>query len=135
MTKIKIDTEGFRVLSIFERVTKVNPKDCLIADDSIYFLVDPDKVGLAIGKSGANVKKASQILNKEVRIFEYSSDPSILLKNFIPTAENVEVSGTTVKFTIPQRSRFIVIGKAGKNINMIKEFMERHCGITDLKFR
>ena|SRR3989338_4554118 len=135
MSKIKIDTEGFRVISVFERITSVHPKDCLISENSIYFLIDQDKIGVAIGKNGATAKKISKILGKEVRLFEYSSDPAKLLKNLIPSAENIEVSGDSAKFAIPAKSRYSVIGRGGKNINVIKEFLERHCGITNLKFR
>ena len=135
MSTIKIDTEGFRALSIFERLTKIHPKDCLISEDSVYFLIDGDKIGFAIGKNGSTVKKISKTLGKEVRLFEYSDDPSKLLKNLIPSAENIEISGETAKFIIPAKSRYSVIGRGGKNIKVIKEFLERHCGINNLKFR
>src|SRR3989338_1741550 len=109
MSTIKIDTEGFRALSIFERLTKIHPKDCLISEDSVYFLIDGDKIGFAIGKNGSTVKKISKTLGKEVRLFEYSDDPSKLLKNLIPSAENIEISGETAKFIIPAKSRYSVI--------------------------
>ncbi len=135
MSKIKIDTEGFRILSVFERVAKVHPKDFLVTDDSIYFLVEEGKIGLAVGKGGANAKKASRLLGKDVRLFEYSSEPSKLLKNLVPYAENIEISGNTAKFTVPAKARYSVIGRGGRNIKIVKDFMERHCGVTNLKFR
>ena len=135
MLKIKIDTETFRVISIFERVTRVQPKDCLITDSSIYFLIDKENIGVAIGKNGETAKKISRVLAKEVRLFEYSNDAATLLKNLIPSAESIEIAGSTAKFTIPAKSRYSVIGRAGKNINVVKELMERHCGVTELKFR
>lgn len=135
MSKIKIDTETFRVISIFERVTKVQPKDCLITDSSVYFLIDKENIGVAIGKNGETAKKISRVLAKEVRLFEYSSDPATLLKNLISSAENIEVTGNTAKFTVPSKNRSAIIGRGGKNINVVKELMERHCGVTELKFR
>ncbi len=132
---IKIDTETFRVISVFERVTRVQPKDCLITENAVYFLIDKEKIGVAIGKNGSTAQKISRVLAKEVRLFEYSNDAGTLLKNLIPSAENIDVSGTTVKFTIPAKTRYSVIGRAGKNINVIKELMERHTGVTELKFR
>ena len=51
------------LLGIFERLTKIHPKDCLISEDSVYFLIDGDKIGFAIGKNGSTVKKISKTLN------------------------------------------------------------------------
>ncbi len=132
---IKIDTETFRVISIFERVTKVQPKDCILSENSAYFLVEQDKMPFAIGKSGSTAKKLSRILAKEVRIFQYSSDPATLIKNLIPSAEDIEVSGNSAKLSIPSKNRSMVIGRGGKNINIVKEFLERHCGISQIKFK
>ena len=135
MNKIKIDTETFRIISIFERVTKVHPRDCLIGPDSAYFLIDGKSIGLAIGKNGLNAKKMSRLIAKEIRIFEYSDSPETLIKNLIPQAENIEIAGSSVKLTVPPQKRHSVIGRGGKNINMIKELLDRHCGIKELRIR
>ena len=135
MMKLKIDTETFRIISIFERVARVQPKDCILSENSAYFLIDPDGMPLAIGKQGSTAKKLSRILAKEVRIFQYSSDPSTLIKNLVPSAENIEVSGSSAKLSIPAKDKSAAIGRGGKNINVIKEFLERHCGITEVKIR
>ncbi len=135
MNKIKIDTETFRIISVFERITKVQPKDCLVSPDAIYFLIEDKKIGLAIGKNGVNTKKLSKLLGKEIRLFEYSESPEALVKNLIPSAENIEISGSIVKLTVPSQKRHSVIGRGGKNINMVKELLDRHCGIKELKIR
>jgi len=135
MNKIKIDTETFRIISIFERVTKVHPKDCLVGSDAIYFLVEDKKIGLAIGKNGINTKRLSKLLGKDVRLFEYSESAENLVKNLIPSAENIEISGTSVKLSVPPQKRHSVIGRGGKNINMVKELLDRHYGIKELKIR
>ncbi len=135
MANIKIDTETFRVISIFERVTKVQPRDCILSENSAYFLIDGGKTGLAIGKKGVTAKKLARLISKDVRIFEYSENPETLVKNLIPSAENIEISGPIAKLMVPEKNKPAVIGRGGKNINVVKEFLERHCGITDLKIR
>ena len=135
MNKIKIDTETFRIISVFERITKVHPKDCLVSQSAVYFLIADNKIGLAIGKNGVNTKKLSKLIGKEIRLFEYSESPEALIKNLIPTAENIEISGESARISVPQQKRHSVIGRAGKNINMVKEILQRHSSIKELKIR
>ncbi len=135
MGTIKIDTEEFRIIAAFENITKVHPKDCLVSDNSIYFLVDSEKIGLAIGKGGIKIKEVSKKLGKNVKLFEYSKDPQTLIKNMVPTADNIEISGDEVKISVPMKERSAVIGRGGKNINIIKEFLNRHCGIKSIRIK
>ena len=135
MATIKIDTEKFRIIAAFEHITKVHPKDCLISDDSIYFLVDAEKIGLAIGKKGSVIKNVNQKLGKQVKLFEYSKDPQTLVKNLIPQAENIEINGEEAKVIVPQKERSAIIGRGGRNINIVKEFLDRHCGIKSVRIK
>ena len=58
---VKFGTESIRNIATFEQVTKVHAKDCLIKEDCIYFLVDPDRVGIAIGRNGTCIKNLRKI--------------------------------------------------------------------------
>ena len=66
---IKLETDAIRTIALFESMTKVHAKDCLITDSCIYFLVEQSKIGLAIGKSGMVIKNVKRALNKNVKIF------------------------------------------------------------------
>ena len=132
---IKISTEDFRVISIFERITKIYPKDCLITDDMIYFLVEGKKISLAIGKGGSVIKEVSKHLGKPIKLFEYSSDPQTFIKNMIPTAENIKIENGSVEISVPAKERSAAIGREGKNIKAIKEFAIRHLGVANLRLK
>ena len=42
-------------------------------------------MGLAIGKKGASIKKASEVMGKKIEVVEYNSNPEQFLKNcFLP---------------------------------------------------
>ncbi len=135
MPNIKIDTESFRVISIFERIAKVQPKDCLISEDTIYFLVDQNDIGSAIGRKGSTAIRLSKILAKDVRLFQYSNDPATMVKNLIPSAEDIEISAGCAKLTIPSKNKSAVIGRGGRNINIVREFLDRHFGIKTIKIK
>ena len=54
---VKLETDTIRIIAAFENLTKVHARDCLVADNCIYFMVDADKIGMAIGKNGAVIKE------------------------------------------------------------------------------
>ena len=47
---IKFDTEMIRLMTLFENLTGVPVKDCLIEENVVYFLVNEENVGIAIGE-------------------------------------------------------------------------------------
>lgn len=132
---IKIGNDEIQSLAIFERVTGTYPKDCINADDAIYFVVDKGKMGNAIGKGGSNVKRISDMLNKSVKLFEYSQDPQEMIKNMIPAAKSVEVKNEEAVVSVSSRDRSSVIGQRGRNIKIIKELLDRHFKIKNLRLK
>ena len=132
---VKISTDSFRVIAAFERLTKVQPRDCIITDECVYFLVDSNKIGLAIGKDGIVIKKVGSVLARPIKLFEYSEDPATMLKNIMPAADNIEVANKVAKFSLQAKDRPAMMGRGGKNIKIMKEFLNRHFGIEEVKIR
>lgn len=133
--KIKISTETFRVISVFERITKVHPKDCLITEDIIYFIVEPNFMRLVIGKGGVTIKEVGKHLAKPIKVFEYSDDPETFIKNMIPSAESIEVKENLIEVTVPPEEKSATIGKGGKNIKAIREIVNRHLKIENVRLK
>jgi len=132
---VKLDTDIIRVIALFEKITTVHARDCLITDDFMYFLVDNDRVGLAIGRDGSNIKELRRIFGKNIKIFGYSDNQEDQIKNLIPHAKNIESNNGFVIVTIPKQDRTAVIGRNGSNIKIIKEILKRNFDIKDLKIR
>jgi len=132
---IKLTTEHVRIVGTFERFTRVSVRDCLINDDTVYFLIEPGKMGMAIGKNGNKIRNVCRALNKKVKIFEYADTPEKLVRNLIPNITSIENSGDVITVSIPSSDRSTVIGKNGKNIKMIREFLNRHFHIKNLRLR
>ena len=82
---IKLTTDQIRLISLFQNVTKTTARDCLDDEkqDKIIFVVNEDKMGLAIGKGGSNIKSLQNILKRRVELIEYSDDPIKFLKNIL----------------------------------------------------
>lgn len=132
---IKLQTQNIRDIGVFERVTNVHVKDCIRDENCVYFMIETGKSGLAIGKNGAVIKNVSRVLGKTVKIFEFAQDAETMVKNMIPTAKNVEVGNGSVTVTIPNSDRSVVIGRGGRNIKIMKEFLSRHFKINYLRLR
>jgi len=130
---IKLQTQNIRDIGVFERVTKVHVKDCIRDESAVYFMIETGKSGLAIGKNGAVIKNVSRVLGKTIKVFEFAADAETMVKNMIPTAKSVERGGDSVTVTIPNSDRSVVIGRSGRNIKVMKEFLKRHFKINYLR--
>ncbi len=132
---VKLGIDSIRTIALFEKVTNVHAKDCLITEDYVYFLVDPDKIGLAIGKNGAVIKEVRKSLGRQVKIFGYSNKPEDMIKNLIPNIKTMTFNNGSMVISIPPADKVSVIGKNGRNIKAIKEIMKRHFSIKYVKLR
>ncbi|MBN1897059.1 MAG: NusA-like transcription termination signal-binding factor [Candidatus Aenigmarchaeota archaeon] len=132
---IKLETQNIRDIAVFERVTKVHVKDCIRDESGVYFMVEKGKSGLAIGRNGAVIKSVSKMLGKTVKVFEFSQNIEEMVKSMIPAAKNVDVANDAVTVTLPSSERSVVIGRSGRNIKIMKEFLNRHFKINYLRLR
>lgn len=137
---VRFDTETIRTIKVFEEITGVNVRDCVVTDDWAYFVVEEGKAGLAIGKNGKTIKKAQKSLDKHVKVYEYSSDPEKFIRNLVPAkVEDINIkdnsSSRTVYIQVGSESKPKVVGREGKNIKIIERFLKRSSDITAIKVR
>jgi len=132
---VKLGTDSIRNIAAFESVTKVHAHDCLITEDCVYFLVDPGMVGLAIGKNGATIKELRKVLGKTVRVFGHYESPELFVRNAFHNVKSVEMSNGRMTVSVPEEERMGVIGRSGRNIKAVREIMERHFSIKDLRVK
>ena len=57
------------------------------------------------------------------------------MKNAIPEAQEITVKGKSIEVRVKQTDRAKVIGKSGKNINIIKRFLKRLFDVDGLKIK
>jgi len=140
MSEIVLTEDCMRLISQFERLTGAGSRDCVIDDrnNRLIFVVNPGEMGLAIGKKGASIKKAMEVMDKKIEVVEYSTNPEQFLKNcFLPaqvTAVEFEASddGQIAHIEVREEDRGIAIGKEGKNIFKAKKLALRQHNIADV---
>jgi len=132
------DTETIRLINLFENISGAPVKDCLVdaETNTIYFIIDKGKVGIAIGKNGNVVKNAERIMGKKIKLFEHSKDILSFVKNMIPQATDVRIrtenDSTVVEVHVEKKNKAIVIGRDGRNLKIYKELLQRNHNINNL---
>jgi N utilization substance protein A len=136
---MKFDTETIRLINFFENFTGVSVRDCLINSDCVYFIVEEGKVGMAIGKNGASVKKVESLIKKNVKLFEYSKDLSTFVRKLIPSVGDVKIKTENdrivVEIKVDKKDKPLIIGRDGKNIKVFKELLQRSHNVNDVLVR
>jgi N utilization substance protein A len=141
MVEVKLTEDCMRLISQFESLTGAGSRDCVVDDRNarLIFVVNPGDMGLAIGKKGASIKKASEVMGKKIEVVEYNSNVEQFLKNcFLPaqvTSILFEGEGDQQTATVEVRDedRGIAIGKDGKNIFKAKKLSLRQHNIADVQ--
>jgi len=135
--KITLDSKTIQSINLFQNMTHSSVVDCIADDDELYFVVGQGQYGLTIGKNGSKIRNAERVFKKSIKIFEYSPNVKIFIKNLIPECQEIEEETTENKILyirVKQRDRAKVIGKSGKNIKVANIILERLFG-TGLKIR
>lgn len=128
----EFDTDAIKLIATFENITNTEVRDC-ITNDVIYFLVNPGKIAVAIGKGGQTIRSAENALKKQIKIFEWAEDDETFIKNLIPQAQKITITNGSAHITLNAKDRGAVFGKGGSNIKAIREFLSRNSTITELK--
>ncbi|MHA1743116.1 MAG: NusA-like transcription termination signal-binding factor [Candidatus Heimdallarchaeota archaeon] len=135
----RFDTETIRLITLFENITGAPVKDCISDNNTVYFIIEEGKVGMAIGKNGNSVKHAEKIIGKSIKIFEFSEDLVSFVKHLIPKAVGVKIryedDKKIVEIEVEKKDRAVVIGRDGKNLNLFKQLLQRTHKINDLVVR
>jgi len=135
----KFDTEIIRLITLFENLTDAPVKDCVINNDTIYFIVEEGKVGIAIGKNGSKVKHAENLIKKKIKIIEFSNDPIVFVKKMIPQIADVKIRNenkkAVVELKVEKKYRALVIGRDGRNLKLYEKILRRNHDIDNLIIR
>lgn len=142
MIQIKYDVSMMRYFSLFENVTHVPAKDCFPVNETIIFFVNPGKAKIAVGKQGMNIKKLRSMINKEVKVIEFSKDVDSLVKNvvFPLKPKSVEIVNTednnkiiNIEFKSPKERR-ILLDNNQRRLKLLKDIVNRyHKDINDIR--
>jgi len=139
---IKLTMDQMRKISLFQKITKVTPRDCLDDEkqDRLIFVVNEGKMGLAIGKGGSNIKSLQNILKRNVELIEHFDDPIKFLKNILNPKFVKEVKidtkadGSSQAIVIVDHGKKgLVVGREGRNAEKARLFAKRYFNISNVQ--
>ncbi len=133
--KIKYDVNIIKYISLFESVTKAKVKDCIV-NDRITFIVHENEIGKAIGKSGNNIRKIKDMLQKNVKVVEFNQDVLQFVRNMIYPLQvrDIKEEEKVVTITGPDtKTKALLIGRESKNLENLTNVVKRYFDVKEMK--
>ena len=138
---IKLTTDQMRMMSLFQNVTGATARDCVEDEkqDRVIFVVNPGKMGLAIGRGGTHIKSLQNIVKRNVELVEFDEDPTKFLSNLLNSKLVSEVKinkradgSKQAIVVVDPRKKGIVVGREGRNAEKARMLAKRYFDITSV---
>jgi len=139
MTEIMLSNDAMQYINMASNIVKIDILDCMIADDKLIFIVKKGQLGAAIGIKANNLERLRRVFKKNIKFVEFDSDKEKFILNLCkPYKVNgivLEGEGdlTVAKVTVDSSDKSKIIGKGGKNIEIIRKLAHRHHSVKDVQ--
>jgi N utilization substance protein A len=139
MAEIILSNETVQFINLASKYSGASIRDCIVEDDRVVFIVEKGQLGIAIGSKAKNLEKLRSLFKKSVKFVEFDEDKVRFVKNLCKPYEVTKVSfegndGESVaRIEVNPRDKSKLIGKGGRNINMIRKMAQRHHQIKDVQ--
>jgi len=133
--------EDMALIAKFEQITGASAIDIIRDDEGerIIVVVRPKQLGKAIGRSGVNVKAASEAFGRAVDVVEIAETAEAFVTSALAPArvESVKIvehrDGTKVaSVTVNNEDRGIAIGRDGRNVARARILVRRHFDLNNV---
>ncbi|HWR63240.1 MAG TPA: NusA-like transcription termination signal-binding factor [Candidatus Thermoplasmatota archaeon] len=139
MAEIVLSNETVQYINLASKYSGASIRDCVVEDDRVVFIVEKGQLGIAIGSQAKNLEKLRMLFKKIVKFVEFDEDKTRFVQNLCKPYNVTKVSfeendGTSVaRIEVNPRDKSKLIGKGGRNINMIRKMAQRHHQIKDVQ--
>jgi N utilization substance protein A len=139
MAEITLSNETVQFISMATKYSGASIRDCIVEEDRVIFVVEKGQLGIAIGSKAKNLEKLRSLFKKSVKFVEFDEDKVRFVQNLCKPYEVTKVSlegdesASVVRVEVNPRDKSKLIGKGGRNINMIRKLAQRHHPIKDVQ--
>lgn len=139
MAEITLSNETVQCINLATKHSGASIRDCVVEDDRIIFVVEKGQLGIAIGSKAKNLEKLRFLFKKAVKFVEFDDDKTRFIQNLCKPYEVKKVtlegddSASVVRIEVNPSDKSKLIGKGGRNINMIRKLAQRHHPIKDVQ--
>ena len=140
MSEIVLSNKTVQLISLATSITRATIIDCIIEEDRIIYVVEHGQIGIALGKKAENLEKLRNRTKKAIKFVEYSEDPKRFVRNLCKpyNVNDITLEGRNkdiAKIQVDHRDKSKLIGKGGKNINLIRTIAQRHHPLKDVQIK
>ena len=134
VTKIKYDSEIMKLMTLFESMTRAKLKDCIL-NERLLFIVEGNEIGKAIGKKGSNIKRLENMLNKRIKVVEFSPDVLQFIKNLLYPLQTsgIENNDDVIVIQADTKTKSLIIGRNQQNLKNLISIVKRFFDIESIK--
>lgn len=139
MTEIMLSNEAMQYINMASNIIRIDILDCMIADDKLIFIVKKGQLGAAIGIKARNLERLRRLFKKNIKFVEFDTDKERFILNLCKPYKinNVVLEGsgdsTIAKVEVDWSDKSKIIGKDGRNIDIIRKLAHRHHSIKDVQ--
>lgn len=140
MAEITLSNETVQYINMAANISRANIIDCVVEDDRVIFVVEKGQLGIAIGSKAKNLERLRGLFKKNVKFVEFDLDKKTFISNLCKpykiksvTIDENHSNSYVATIEVEQSDKSKLIGKSGKNINMIRKLAQRHHPITDVQ--
>ncbi|MBS3128709.1 NusA-like transcription termination signal-binding factor [Candidatus Woesearchaeota archaeon] len=136
MEPIKFDINLIKVMSLFETVTRVQPKDCIDMGTQVLFIVQEKDIAKAIGQKGVHVKKLEHILKRNIKIVPFKETVISFIVHLLhplQVREAREEQGVITLIPQDMKTRGMIIGRGATHLRSLEAIVKRYYAIKEIK--
>ncbi len=136
MSRIKLDVNSIKIISLFETITRAAVKDCFEDNERIVIVVNEGEIGKAIGKGSVNIRKIEGALKKKIKVIEFSPDLQQFIKNVVyplRLSESVVEGEIATLTAVDHPTRGLLIGRGAQNLRSYETIVKRYFPVKELK--
>ncbi|MFH1506590.1 MAG: NusA-like transcription termination signal-binding factor [archaeon] len=129
MVKITLDSETIKVMALFESITRANLKDCFMNKERMVFVVQEGEIGKALGKKKANLYKIERLLNRKIKIVEFTPNVLQFIVNMLfplKVADMREDDGIITITGIDTQTKGLIIGARAQNLRNYESIVQKY---------
>jgi len=135
---IRLSDEEMRYITLFESISGATAKDCIIDNNTnrVIFIIKKGEMGMAIGKNGVNIKRATKLIGRPVEVVESGDTPEELIRNALFPAKIHAVKITRDAFgrlvahvAVDPKDKGLAIGREGMRIQRARLLAKRYFDI------
>ena len=136
--RVTLSADAKRFMRLFAEATDINPRDCLVEDDRVVFVIPADEMADAIGPDGHTVERVEEKLGREIELIADADTPASFVESTLSPAAvrgvTISEQGDRVAYVeVVEDDRGIAIGSDGRRIKTARKLAERHYEIDDIQ--